>query len=46
MKGFSGTVLPYAYFNAKTDAEAIEAAINLRRGKICEYSQSPQYHPE
>ena len=34
MKGFSGTVVPHPYFNAKTDAEAIEAALVLRRGSI------------
>ena len=33
MKGFTGTVTPYPYFNAKTDAEALEAALILRRGK-------------
>ena len=32
MKGFTGTVAPYPYFNAKTDAEAVEAALILRRG--------------
>ncbi|KAL5252105.1 hypothetical protein ACHWQZ_G015044 [Mnemiopsis leidyi] len=34
MKGFTGTVTPYPYFNAKTDAEALEAALILRRGSI------------
>ena len=33
MKGFTGTISPYPYFNAKTDAEGIEAALMLRRGK-------------
>ncbi|XP_063678166.1 annexin A13-like isoform X4 [Bolinopsis microptera] len=34
MKGFTGTISPYPYFNAKTDAEAIEAALMLRRGVL------------
>eukprot|EP00116_Pleurobrachia_bachei_P004887 sb/3465149/ len=34
MKGFAGVVSPYPYFNAKSDAEAIENALILRRGSI------------